>query len=84
MEDIGKDELLMLLLVVDAEFDQGQSLGRWVLGEQALDRLIHMLAVLQNIAEGGMGEGSALLAQRMAAESFVIGVEQETIFGIED
>ena len=54
------------------------------MAEQAMHRLVHVLAVEQNVAEGWTRKCSALLTRWMASESLVIRVEEQAIFGIED
>jgi hypothetical protein len=50
MEDIGEDELLMLLLMMEAELDKVQQLGRELLGEKSLHGIIDVLAISQDVA----------------------------------
>ena len=51
MQDIGEDQLLMLLLVMDAKLDHGQNLRRRRLREQPLHGLLDVLAITQHIVE---------------------------------
>ncbi len=75
--DVGGDELLMLLLVVEADVNGGAGLEReGVGGEQAGDGIVNVGAVFEDELEGGAGEAGAEGFFGLIADEVVVGVEE--------
>ena len=76
-EDVGQEQLLVLLLVVDADLDQPADLGAvaGALGKQLIERLVHVRAVSDDALCGRSREQPAVGARLPGAERFVIGIE---------
>ncbi len=73
MQQIGEQQFLMLLLVVQPKFEQRSWSG---LARQTLQRRIDMSAKGQNLFERRPGEQAALRARVARADGFVIRVEE--------
>ncbi len=74
-QNIGKQQLLMLLLVIDAELDKFRRLRRKWRVEQAVERLIDRSAIGAHLMAGGPREQSALRPRVPGADALVIGIE---------
>ena len=81
-EDVGEEQLLMLLLVVDPELDQIERGARKV-RQFMLERLIHMGAIGANFVQRGTAEHSAAGPRVARPFGLVIAVEQEGIALVE-
>ena len=85
-QDIGEQQLLMLLLVVDADLDQSRDLGartdapRQQLGQ----RLVHVRAVGQHLLARRPREHAALRARLPRALALVVGIEAIVEGRVED
>ena len=51
MQDVGKQQLLVLFLVVHAQFDQFERTGLWTALQQFFDSGIHALPELQHLLQ---------------------------------
>ncbi len=74
-QNIGEQQLLMLLLVIDAELDQLCRLLRKVAVEQPAERLVDVSAICAHLFGRGTREQPALGARLARADALVIGVE---------
>ncbi len=77
-EAIGQHQLLMLLLVMDAEFDEAQCPGRLAVCaaiEKRIQRRIDMPAVANYLVMARPGEQAALRPGVARAGGFVVGIE---------
>jgi len=75
--DVGNQQLLVLLFVVQAQRDQGQQPGVvCVAGQQALHALVHIGAVGQHLGQRGAREQAALRARVLGAHAVVVRIEQ--------
>ena len=81
-EDVGQEQLLVLLLVVDAELDQRQRFGRQR-RQRALERLVDMSAIGADLVERRAAEHAAPGPRVTRAFAFVIAVEQEGVALVE-
>ena len=76
MEGVHQDQLLVLLLVVDAELDQVELLGGRVGIEQSVHRLVDVVAVVDDPLVGWPGQQAALGPRLTASDRLVVAVEQ--------
>src|SRR5260221_9086504 len=77
---IREDELLVLLLVMQAQFDQGAGLcGKAVGGEQAEQGLVHMTAIREHFFETRARQEAPLRPRVAIADAVVVGVEQDPV-----
>jgi hypothetical protein len=76
MLDIGGDELLMLLFVLDAEGDATGGFIFYRMLEKLLDRGINVSAIGEDEIERGAGEGRAELLFRHLSQGVVVAVEE--------
>ena len=77
-QDVREDQLLVLLLVVDAELDQlghGRLPLRYPALEQRLERRIDMPAIAQHFFQRGAREQPALGARLPRSRGLVVGIE---------
>ena len=74
-EDVGQQQLLVLLLVIDAELDQFERRRRQ-LGQSALERLVDVRALVADLVQRRAAEHSALGPRMPLALALVIAVEQ--------
>ncbi len=80
MQDIGQDQFLMLLLMVDAEFNQrpnrpiSRALGS---SEQIAHRRIDKGSVGKNLGQARPRQQPALRPRMAGANSFIVRVEEE-------
>ena len=81
--DIHQDQLLMLLLVLQAKFDQGGRRGRKASLQQAQHRFIDMAAIGPHLIERRAAEEAALRARMALADAHIITVELNRIGRIE-
>jgi hypothetical protein len=88
MLDVSDQQLLVLLLVVQAEFQQlfeGFAISRIQVGhrtDQRLHALIHVLSVPQHFSQCRPADQAALMPWVLAADSVVIAVEEHAKAGI--
>src|ERR1044071_87407 len=77
MQNVGQQQLLMLLLVMNAQLDQRQYFGRERAGEQCLQLLVDGGAVGVHLRDGRTRQ-QATLGPRMArTDRFVVRVEEK-------
>ena len=81
--DVGGDELLMLLLVLEAEGDAAGGFVFEGMLEEAGHRGIDVGAVGEDGVEGRTGEGGAELLLGHVAEGVVVAVEEPVEVGVE-
>ncbi len=83
--DVGGDELLVLLLVLEAEGDaaEGLGVGRGGALEEAGDGGVDVGAVGEDGVERRAGEGGAELLLGHVAEGVVVAVEEPAEVGVE-
>ncbi len=83
MQNIGEQQLLMLLLMMTAKFyERPDRRVQWAL-KQTRQRLIDVLAIATDFLERGPRQQPALRARMAGANCFVIGVEEERIARLE-
>jgi hypothetical protein len=77
MLDVGEDELLVLLLVVEAQLDAGESFGTAVrLVEEPVHALVDRVAEGADLVQGGARQGAAAGARLPRPHRLVVGVEE--------
>ena len=81
--DVGDEEFLVLLLVVQAEHDAlARGLGD-IAGGKVFHRRIHMMPVGENFFGGGAREGGAQLFLGLGGYGVVVAVEEPEEIGME-
>ena len=83
MLDVHEQELLVLLLVVQAELDEARDVGSQGACQQAIHRLVHVSAVFGHLADAGPRDDSTARSGIPGADTFVVGVEQVRVGGME-
>jgi hypothetical protein len=73
--DVGGEELLMLLFVLEAEGEAAGGFFVQGLGEELLDRGVYVGAIGEDVCEGWAGEAGAEFLLGHVAEGVVVGVE---------
>lgn len=82
--DVGEDQFLVLLLVVEPQFQQGvESRVAGLAGDQRVHGFVHMLAVAQYLGQVRAREQAALRPRMARADGVVVGVEQHAVAGME-
>jgi len=79
MQHVGEDQFLVLLLVVQAERDQGLHgpPARFIaVADEVLHGRIHMRAIGMDLGQGRPGQQPALRPRMARAQGFVVGVEK--------
>lgn len=77
--DVGKDQLLVLLLVLQAKLQEGDQtiVDRAVaLGQQRQQMIVHIGAVAVNLLDGGAREKAPARTAVALADGLIIGVEE--------
>ena len=79
MQGIGQQQLLVLLLVVQTQFNQGQGLRVQACGmaQKVLHRCIDVLAKRHHLIQARACEQAAFWSGMARPQCFVIGVEQK-------
>jgi hypothetical protein len=77
MLDIGEQQFLMLLFVVQAQLDQVKKLGARIIGQQIHHRRVHSLAKGKHLLQRRAGYQSAMRARVHRPDRLIVGVEQE-------
>ena len=80
MQDIGEHQLLMLLLVIESDFQNTEDFakcGRACLADQPLNRRIDMRAILADLIGIRPRDHPALRPRVTRAGRDIIGIEQE-------
>ena len=86
MQDVGEDQFLMLLLVVQAEFDQGRhgrQRGRLGVFQEARHGRRHLRPVGHRLVHAGPGDHAAAGPRVARAGALVVGVEKKGEIGVE-
>ena len=87
MQDVGEHQLLVLLLVIEADLDEGRH-ARKGLGVGAVDETQHrgvdMGAIVADLGDGGAGDQPALRPRMPRPGADIIGIVQEGETLIED
>ena len=83
VQDVREDQLLVLLLVVQAQCEQRGELGAYRPREEAGDCLVDAQAVALDLVETGPGHQPARAARHALADGVIIGVEQGAIARVE-
>ena len=78
MQSIGEQQFLVLLLVVQSEFNQSQCFARQFafIQKQLLHGCVHVFAKRQHLRQRWAGQQTALRARVTRPQSFVIRVEK--------
>ncbi|MCY1362233.1 hypothetical protein D9M69_489380 [compost metagenome] len=79
VQDVGQQQFLVLLLMLQAERDQRSLRVGLGAAKQRHHRLVHGLAVGQHLVQRRARQQSALRARMARADCFVIGVEQVAV-----
>jgi len=74
--DVSEEQLLMLLFMIDAEFDAAKSFSICVGLKQAFEVAIDVVAVAEDLFKSGTGEGGAQLLFRERRKPFVVTIEE--------
>jgi hypothetical protein len=82
MLDVSRNQLLMLLLVLDTERDATSSIIFGGMLKQTLDSSVYVSAIGKNHIEWGAGEGGAKFLLGHIAEGVVVAVEEPAEVGI--
>ena len=81
---VGEDQLLVLLLMVEAEFQQRQHLRRLLrTGEPAAHGPVHPAPVVQHVGQGGPGQQATLGPRVPGPGRLVVGVEEVAVGGVD-
>ena len=86
VQDIGEDQLLVLLLVIQPELDQESGCfqrGRRRVAKEGKHGGVHMFAVGVNLGQAGPRQHPAMRPRMARTERFVIGIEQMRVARIE-
>ena len=75
--DVGQQQFLMLLLVIETERHQGMEFGIDALRQQIVHALVDAGAIGQHFGKGWPGQQSALRARMHRPDRLIIGVEEE-------
>ena len=81
--DVGEEEFLMLLFVMEAEDEAGFGFWRRIMGEEGVDGGVDVVAVVEDLGEGGPGEGGAELFAGLGGDAVVVAVEEPEEIGME-
>ena len=85
VQDVGQHQFLMLLLVIEADFDQRHQLCERVLAglvKEFHHRGVDMPAVGGDLVGAGTGQVAALVAGVPRAGADIIGIEQKRVIGV--
>jgi hypothetical protein len=74
--DIGDEEFLVLLLMVEPEDNALAGCGRNISGGEILQRSVHVMAVGEDLVGGGAREGGAQLLLRLLGNGVVVAIEK--------
>src|SRR5476651_1509679 len=80
---VHQDQLLMLLLMVQAKLDERGTIGR-ILIEELSHRLRDMEAIGGDLLDTGTRDQPALWARMARPDRLVVGIEEIFIGGVED
>jgi len=80
---VGEQQFLVLLLVVQAEFDQAQRVRAVGVFDEVGDARVHLLAPLPHGGEVGPREQAALRSREGLADALVVAVEEHAERGVE-
>ena len=75
--DVGEDQLLVLLLVVEAELDDGEQLRIGAGGQQSFHAEVDVAAITEHLLKPGPGQHAAALARELLADGVVVGIEEK-------
>lgn len=77
MQQVGEQQFLVLLLVLQAQLHQGQHLGGKIpAGQQFLHARIDGCAVAQHLRQAGPADQAALVPRVLRPHAVVVAVEQ--------
>jgi hypothetical protein len=81
--DVGEQQFLMLLFVLQAELDQ--RVDRWVVrrGEQRRHALVDLRTIGLDLGQAGTRDEAALRPRMLLAHLVVVAVEQHPVVGVE-
>jgi hypothetical protein len=81
MLDVGEDEFLVLLLVLQAQLDQAQGFGREFFAcDRVVEALVDLGAIVEDLGERGPRQQAALRPWMHRAHALVVAVEQRVPF----
>src|SRR5690606_14330660 len=84
--DVRQDQLLMLLLVMEAHLDERASLlhlrGRLAMLEKTRDRLVDVPAIGAHLIDGGPRQSAPPSSLELRAEALVVGIEEAPVAGV--
>ena len=85
VQDVGQHQFLMLLLVIEADFDQRRDGRQRILVglvKEFHDRRVDMAAVGGDLIGAGTGQMAALVTGVPRAGADIVGIEQEGVVGM--
>src|SRR5690606_24457410 len=77
--DVHQQQLLVLLLVVQAQFDESSYFWGWLLAQQRGHRLVDPATVLTDLRHRWTGDDTAGGALLSGTDRLVVGVEVEPV-----